>query len=47
VVTSLGLHLPAFVRAGEDVAAEDADGCAGNDVMRVMLARFDPAVCDK
>src|SRR5258706_8120287 len=49
VVSSAGLrlHTPPMIRAGKDVAAEDANRCPGNDVLRVVLLRFHAGVADE
>jgi hypothetical protein len=46
VIPAIGLCLkmPTSVRSGENVAAYNANGCSGHDVLRMMLAGLDTAV---
>src|SRR5882724_11650918 len=38
------LHVPAFIGSGENVAADDSYGCAGNYIVGIMVSRFHAAV---
>jgi len=43
----IGLNVPAFVWFGENVTADNSNGCARDHIMWVMFSRLHPTVSDK